>query len=92
MVPAAIAAYVISPVDDLIPDALIGIGQVDDLTLMLMAIPLVAAFMRRFASAEIVNDYVKTLSFHEVVAHQAAIRNLVETGTLFRQLRGPDRR
>ena len=81
-VPAAIAAYVISPVD-LIPDVLIGIGQVDDLMLILMAAPLAASFLRRFAPAGIVNDCLKTLFSRQAVAQPAVVRNRDVTDARF---------
>lgn len=39
MVPALVAAYVLSPVD-LIPDALLGVGQLDDLAVFMIGLQL----------------------------------------------------
>jgi uncharacterized membrane protein YkvA (DUF1232 family) len=46
-IPAVAAAYVISPVD-LIPDFLIGAGQLDDIGVMLLAASATVAFLQRF--------------------------------------------
>ena len=46
-IPAAAAAYVISPVD-LIPDFLIGVGQLDDIGIILLAATATAAFLQKF--------------------------------------------
>lgn len=46
-IPAVAAAYVISPVD-LIPDFLIGAGQLDDIGVMLLAASATAAFLQKF--------------------------------------------
>ena len=46
-IPAAAAAYVISPVD-LIPDFLIGVGQLDDIGVILLAATATAAFLQKF--------------------------------------------
>jgi uncharacterized membrane protein YkvA (DUF1232 family) len=46
-IPAAAAAYVISPVD-FIPDFLIGVGQLDDIGVILLAATATAAFLQRF--------------------------------------------
>lgn len=46
-IPAAAAAYVISPVD-LIPDFLIGAGQLDDIGVILFAASATVAFLQKF--------------------------------------------
>ena len=46
-IPAVAAAYVISPVD-LIPDFLIGVGQLDDIGVMLLAATATVAFLQKF--------------------------------------------
>ena len=46
-IPAMAAAYVISPVD-LIPDFLVGPGQVDDLGVILLAATATVAFLQKF--------------------------------------------
>jgi uncharacterized membrane protein YkvA (DUF1232 family) len=46
-IPAAAAAYVISPVD-VIPDFLVGIGQLDDIGVILLAATATVAFLQKF--------------------------------------------
>ena len=46
-IPAVAAAYVISPVD-LIPDFLVGFGQLDDIGVMLLAASATVAFLQKF--------------------------------------------
>lgn len=46
-IPAIAAAYVISPID-LIPDFLVGAGQVDDIGVILLAATASVAFLQRF--------------------------------------------
>lgn len=46
-IPAIAAAYVISPVD-LIPDFLLGVGQIDDIGVILLAATASVAFLQRF--------------------------------------------
>ena len=88
-VPTAVAAYVISPVD-LIPDMLVGIGQVDDFTLLLLAIPAVSWFLRRFAPEVIVDAYEKTLFSRELVTRPAARSNPEVVETRFRVIHDED--
>ena len=46
-IPAIAAAYVISPVD-IIPDFLLGVGQIDDIGVILLAASASVAFLQRF--------------------------------------------
>lgn len=46
-IPAMAAVYVISPVD-LIPDFLVGAGQLDDIGVMLLAASATVAFLQKF--------------------------------------------
>lgn len=48
-IPAVAAAYVLSPID-LIPDFLIGVGQLDDIGVMLLALSAVVALLQRFGA------------------------------------------
>jgi uncharacterized membrane protein YkvA (DUF1232 family) len=50
-IPALAAAYVISPVD-LIPDFLLGAGQLDDIGVMLLAASATAAFLQKFFASQ----------------------------------------
>lgn len=46
-IPAVAAAYVISPVD-LVPDFLVGVGQIDDIGVILLAASASVAFLQKF--------------------------------------------
>ena len=46
-IPAIAAAYVVSPVD-LIPDFLLGLGQIDDIGVILLAATASVAFLQKF--------------------------------------------
>jgi len=46
-IPAIAAAYVISPVD-IIPDFLLGVGQIDDIGVILLAASASVAFLQKF--------------------------------------------
>lgn len=50
-IPAAAAAYVISPVD-FIPDFLVGAGQLDDIGVMLLAASATVAFLQKFFASQ----------------------------------------
>lgn len=50
-IPAVAAAYVISPVD-LIPDFLLGAGQIDDIGVILLAATASVAFLQKFFAAQ----------------------------------------
>ncbi len=50
-IPAVAAAYVISPVD-LIPDFLVGVGQLDDIGVMLLAVTVTVAFLQKFFATQ----------------------------------------
>ena len=55
--PAAILAYVISPIDA-IPDFLIGPGQIDDLGVIAVGLLLLLRMLVRFAPDDVVNEHV----------------------------------
>ncbi|MBA2520369.1 MAG: DUF1232 domain-containing protein [Chloroflexia bacterium] len=57
LVPIAILLYVISPID-LIPDFLLGIGQVDDLGLIGIALMITFRLLPRLAPAAVVNQHL----------------------------------
>ncbi len=46
-IPAVAAAYVISPID-LVPDFLVGVGQIDDIGVILLAASASVAFLQKF--------------------------------------------
>jgi uncharacterized membrane protein YkvA (DUF1232 family) len=52
-IPAAAAAYVISPID-LVPDFLLGVGQIDDIGVILLAASATVALLQKhFANQEL---------------------------------------
>lgn len=55
--PAAIVAYVISPID-VIPDFLIGPGQVDDLGIIAVGLLLLVRLLVQFAPDDVVSEHV----------------------------------
>jgi uncharacterized membrane protein YkvA (DUF1232 family) len=59
--PAAIIAYVISPID-LIPDVLIGPGQVDDLGVLAIGLVLMVRLLVRFAPHDVVAEHVSRIT------------------------------
>ncbi len=59
--PAAIIAYVISPID-VIPDFLIGPGQIDDLGVIAVGLLLLLRMLVRFAPDDVVNEHVSRIT------------------------------
>lgn len=59
-VPAVFAAYFISPVD-VIPDFLLGIGQVDDLGLAVMTALMTARIVPMLAPAKVVAEHLSAM-------------------------------
>lgn len=55
--PMAILAYIISPID-LIPDFILGVGQVDDLGVVAFGLILLLRLMTRLAPEAVVADHV----------------------------------
>ncbi len=55
--PLAILAYVISPID-LIPDFILGVGQVDDLGVVALGMFLLVRLITRFAPEAVVAEHV----------------------------------
>lgn len=60
VVPVAILLYLISPID-LIPDFLLGLGQVDDLGLIGVALLITFRLLPRLAPAEVVSEHLAEL-------------------------------
>ena len=58
--PMAILAYVISPID-LIPDFLLGAGQVDDLGVVAIGIILLLRLITRFAPDAVVGEHISRI-------------------------------
>lgn len=61
--PAAILAYVISPID-VIPDFLIGPGQVDDLGVIAIGMLLLLRMLVRFAPDDVVSEHIVQITRH----------------------------
>lgn len=61
-VPVATAVYVLSPID-LIPDFLLGVGQLDDLGVIGIAIVLLLRWVPRLAPKRIVADHLAEMGF-----------------------------
>lgn len=59
--PAAIVAYVISPID-VIPDFLLGTGQVDDVGVVAVGLVLLARLLVRFAPGDVVEEHVARIT------------------------------
>jgi len=60
VVPVMAGLYVLSPID-LIPDFLLGLGQVDDLGVLGLALFAGLRLIRRFAPASIVNEHLSAM-------------------------------
>ena len=60
VVPVLAGLYVLSPID-LIPDFLLGLGQVDDLGVFGLALFAGLRLIRRFAPASIVNEHLNAM-------------------------------
>lgn len=59
--PAAIIAYVLSPVD-VIPDFLIGAGQMDDLGIIAVGLIILLRMLVRFTPDEIVREHINHIT------------------------------
>jgi uncharacterized membrane protein YkvA (DUF1232 family) len=58
--PLAIVAYVVSPID-IIPDFLLGPGQVDDVGIIAIGLVILLRMLVRFAPTDIVNEHVSRI-------------------------------
>jgi uncharacterized membrane protein YkvA (DUF1232 family) len=59
--PAMILAYVVSPID-IVPDFLIGPGQVDDLGVIAVGLVILVRLLVRFAPDEVVAEHVANIT------------------------------
>jgi uncharacterized membrane protein YkvA (DUF1232 family) len=59
-IPALLALYVLSPIDP-IPDFLVGIGQMDDLGVVVAGILLFARIVPRLAPEHIVDEHLRSM-------------------------------
>jgi uncharacterized membrane protein YkvA (DUF1232 family) len=58
--PALLVLYVISPID-LIPDFLLGLGQVDDLGVVIAGILLIARIIPKLAPGHVVDEHLRDM-------------------------------
>ena len=56
IVPVLAGLYLVSPID-VVPDLFLGVGQVDDLGVVGIALLVLARFLPRFAPAEVVEEH-----------------------------------
>lgn len=64
VVPALVALYVFSPVDP-IPDFFLGVGQVDDLGVVVLALVMLLRLIPKLAPAEIVDDHLRAMGLQD---------------------------
>src|SRR5215210_1170319 len=65
--PTFLALYVMSPIDP-IPDFLLGLGQVDDLGVVIAGVLLLARIILRLAPAHVVDDHLRDMGLAHVRA------------------------
>jgi uncharacterized membrane protein YkvA (DUF1232 family) len=58
--PAFLALYVVSPIDP-IPDFLLGLGQVDDLGVVIAGVILIARIFPRLAPGDVVDEHLRDM-------------------------------
>jgi uncharacterized membrane protein YkvA (DUF1232 family) len=68
--PAFLALYVLSPIDP-IPDFLLGLGQVDDLGIVIAGVLLLARIIPRLAPAHVVEEHVRDMGLGRAAKHRA---------------------
>lgn len=73
IVPLAAALYVASPVD-LIPDFILGLGQVDDLGVVAVAALAMLALMTRLAPKHVVDEHLQRMGRTEGAPATATVR------------------
>ena len=65
--PALLGLYVMSPLDP-IPDFLLGLGQIDDLGVVIAGVLLVARIMPRLAPEHVVDEHLRDMGLGHPVA------------------------
>jgi uncharacterized membrane protein YkvA (DUF1232 family) len=76
--PALLALYLMSPVD-LVPDLFLGLGQMDDLGVVVAGVVLIAKVMPRLAPGHLVDEYVRDMSVgRPVVTPDARTEEVVD--------------
>ena len=68
--PKILALYVVSPIDP-IPDFLLGLGQIDDLGVVVAGVLLLARIIPRLAPAHVVDEHLREMSLGHSVAKPA---------------------
>lgn len=63
-VPILAALYVVSPVD-LLPDLLLGLGQVDDVGVVGLAVVFLSRVLPRLAPADVLAEHLSAMGFRE---------------------------
>jgi uncharacterized membrane protein YkvA (DUF1232 family) len=76
--PALLALYLMSPVD-LIPDFFLGLGQMDDLGVVVAGVVLIAKVIPRLAPGRLVDEHVRDMSVgRPVVTPDARTEEVVD--------------
>lgn len=78
VVPALVALYVVSPID-VIPDVILGIGQLDDLGVVSLALVMTVAALKRFAPREVVAEHLAAMH-HRPCDGSPSTRDTPESG------------
>ena len=68
--PTFLALYVLSPIDP-IPDFLLGLGQVDDLGIVIAGVLLLARIIPRLAPAHVVDEHVRDMGLDRAAKRRA---------------------
>lgn len=69
--PAFLAVYVLSPIDP-IPDFLLGLGQVDDLGVVVAGVLLIARIVPRLAPGHVVDEHLRDMGLGRPGANPSA--------------------
>jgi uncharacterized membrane protein YkvA (DUF1232 family) len=69
--PAFLALYVVSPIDP-IPDFLLGLGQVDDIGIVIAGVLLLARIIPRLAPGHVVDEHLRDMGLHHQTAKTTA--------------------
>ena len=68
--PTFLAVYVLSPIDP-IPDFLLGLGQVDDLGIVIAGVLLLTRIIPRLAPAHVVDEHVRDMGLDRAAKRRA---------------------
>lgn len=76
--PTLLALYVISPIDP-IPDFLLGLGQVDDLGVVVAGVLLIARFLPRLAPGYVVDEHLRDMDLsRRAEESRAEVEDVIE--------------